>query len=75
MYWSIPPPTKRYIPYMRWGAFFTTLASIISYVLILLCILAGHGHKGQSERMIEERINILTVGLSLSLYHEAKLSA
>jgi len=74
MYWSVLPPQKRYIPYVRWGAFFTTFASIISYVLILLCLLAGHGHEGQPESMVEESINILTVGLS-SPYHEAKLSA
>jgi hypothetical protein len=75
MYWSVYLlPQKRYIPYVRWGAFFSTFASIISYLLILLCLLAGHGHEGQSERKIKESINILTVGLSFSPYHEAKLS-
>lgn len=75
MNWSVLLPQKKNVPYVRWGAFFTTFASIISYVLILLCVLAGHGYEGQSEKRIKESINILTVGLSLSLYHKAKLSA
>lgn len=58
-------PQKEYIPYVRWGAFFTTFASIISYVLILLCLLAGHGYEGQSERMFKESINILTVNTTM----------
>jgi hypothetical protein len=66
MNWPVLLLQKKYVPYMRWGAFFTIFASIISYVLILLCVLAGHGYEGQSERMIKESINILTVGLSFS---------
>jgi hypothetical protein len=65
MNWAVLLPQKEYVPYVRWGAFFTTFASIISYVLILLCLLAGHGYEGQSERMFKESINILTVGLAL----------